>query len=172
MDNAGTTTIQFFDAMGNTLAIPLVLPAAGSENLTFLGVLFDAGERIGRVRITSGNMALGATNDAPPATDLVVMDDFIYGEPQGAVTPTPTATATPTNTATSTPTATPTTTPTLLATSTPTPTATPTLAPTLTPTVIPGGGPPIGTIPTLSPGMLALLAIGLGAAALFLMRRL
>jgi hypothetical protein len=42
----------------------------------------------------------------------------------------------------------------------------------LTPTVITGGGPPLGTIPTLSPGMLALLAIGLGAAALLLMRRL
>jgi len=42
----------------------------------------------------------------------------------------------------------------------------------LTPTVITGGGPPLGTIPTLSPGMLALLAIGLGAAALLRMRRL
>jgi hypothetical protein len=193
VDLASTTSIQFFDETDTSLGTFFVPALAGSENLSFLGVLFNAGERIGRVRITSGNAALGAaTNDAPPGTDLVVMDDFIYVEPQGAVTPTPiptpitstptattTATSTPTatTTATSTPTATTTATATPTATLTPTATATvtatPTLAPTLTPTLIfGGGGPPLGTIPTLSPGMLALLAIGLGAAALLLMRRL
>ena len=193
VDLASATSIQYFDAMDNSLGTFFVPALPGSENLSFLGVLFNAGERVGRVRITSGNAALGAgTNDAPPGADLVVMDDFIYAEPQGAVTPTPNPTPitntpipTPiTNTPTvTTPTPTATLTPTLLATSTPTstptvtPTATvtstPTLAPTLTPTVIAGGGgPPLGTIPTLSPGMLALLAIGLGAAALLLMRRL
>lgn len=172
VDLANTTSIQFFDEMDNSLGTFFVPAVLGSENLSFLGVLFNAGERIGRVRITSGNAALGPNETS--VVDMVVMDDFIYAEPQGAVTPTPTATATgtPTSTATATPTPTPTTTPTLLATSTPTPTATPTLAPTLTPTVITGGGgPPLGTIPTLSPSMLALLAIGLGAAALLLMRR-
>jgi hypothetical protein len=64
-------------------------------------------------------------------------------------------------------------TPTATPTATATVTATPTLAPTLTPTVVSGGGgPPLGTIPTLSPGMLALLAIGLGAGAVLLIRRL
>ncbi|MFN2633428.1 MAG: hypothetical protein ABR610_08450, partial [Thermoanaerobaculia bacterium] len=45
---------------------------------------------IGRVRLTSGNAALGA---AQSGNDLVVMDDFIYGEPQLAAliqTPVPT----------------------------------------------------------------------------------
>jgi cell division septation protein DedD len=175
VDLASTTSIQFFDEMDNSLGTFFVPALAGSENLSFLGVLFNAGERIGRVRITSGNTALGAaTNDAPP--DLVVMDDFIYAEPQGAVTPTPiptaiTSTPTATTTATSTPTAT--LTPTATPTATATVTATPTLAPTLTPTVVSGGGgPPLGTIPTLSPGMLALLAIGLGAGAVLLIRRL
>jgi len=56
----------------------------------------------------------------------------------------------------------------LVATATPTPT----LAPSSTPTVGSGGGPPLGTIPTLSPGMLALLAIGLAAGAVLLIRRL
>ena len=182
VDLASTTSIEYFDAVGTSLGTFFV-PAA-NNGLSFLGVLFIAGERIGRVRITSGNAALGPNETS--VADMVVMDDFIYAEPQGAVTPTPTvtqtstATATPSSTATSTPTATPTVTPTLLATSTPTPTptptatvtATPTLAPTLTPTVVgAGGGPPLGTIPTLSPGMLALLAIGLGAVAVLLIRR-
>ena len=169
VDNLSTTSIQFFDEMNNSLGTFFVPALIGSENLSFLGVVFNAGERVGRVRITSGNSALGP-NDAPSGTDVVVMDDFIYAEPQGAVTPTPTATPTPTTPPPTT--TTPTTTPTLLATSTPTPTATPTLAPSSTPTVISGGGgPPLGTIPTLSPGMLALLALGLGAAAVLLIRR-
>ncbi|HEY3172314.1 MAG TPA: hypothetical protein VGK86_07025 [Thermoanaerobaculia bacterium] len=170
VDNANTTAIGFFDALGNGLGTFFV-PAA-NNGLSFLGVLFNAGERVGRVRITSGNVALGpATNDAPTAADVVVMDDFIYAEPQGVVTPTPTAT----ETSTSTPTPTATSTPTLLATSTPTATATvtstPTLAPTSTPTVVGGGGPAPGTIPTLSPGMLVSLAIGLAAVAVLLIRR-
>ena len=136
VDLASTTSIQFFDAVGNVLGTFFV-PAA-NNGLSFLGVLFNAGERIGRVRITSGNAALGP-NENLPGTDVVVMDDFIYAEPQGAVTPTPTLT------------------PTLLATS--------------TPTVVGGGGPAPGTVPTLSPGMLALLAIGLAAVAVLLIRR-
>ena len=146
VDLFAETSIQFFDQTDTSLGVYSVPELAGSENLSFFGVLFDAGERIGRVRITSGNAALGPNETA--VADMVVMDDFIYGEPQGAVTPTATATATPTGT--------------LLATSTP----------TATPTVISGGGgPPLGTIPTLSPGVLALLAIGLAAVAILLIRR-
>ena len=169
VDLFAETSIQFFDETDTSLGIYSVPELAGSENLSFFGVLFNAGERIGRVRITSGNAALGPNETS--VADMVVMDDFIYAEPQGAVTPTPnptpiTSTPTVTTTATATPTATST------PTATATVTATPTLAPTLTPTLISGGGgPPLGTIPTLSPGMLALLAIGLGAAALLLMRR-
>jgi hypothetical protein len=44
-----------------------------------VGVFFNAGEQIGRVRITSGNAALGV-NDAA-GVDVAVMDDFIYAEP-------------------------------------------------------------------------------------------
>ena len=57
---------------------------AGSETLSFLGVTFNAGERVGRLRITTGNAAVGP-NDAPPGTDIVVMDDFIYGEPVACI---------------------------------------------------------------------------------------
>jgi hypothetical protein len=36
--------------------------------------------RIARVRITSGNVAPGPDDDAK--LDIVMMDDFLYGEPQ------------------------------------------------------------------------------------------
>ena len=82
VDSATSTTIQFFDQAGASLgivAVPASLP--GSQSLSFLGVSFNGGERVGRVRITSGNAPLGP-NDAPPGTDVVAMDDFLYGEPQ------------------------------------------------------------------------------------------
>lgn len=47
--------------------------------------MFNAGERIARVRITSGNAALGTGVNDGGATDLVVMDDFVYAEPQALV---------------------------------------------------------------------------------------
>lgn len=82
VDSATSTTIQFFDPSGaslGTFAVPASLP--GTQSLSFLGVSFNAGERVSRVRITSGNTALGP-NDAPPGGDVVAMDDFLYGEPQ------------------------------------------------------------------------------------------
>jgi hypothetical protein len=44
-----------------------------------LGIRFNDA-RIARVRITSGDVAPGPDDDAK--NDIVVMDDFIYGEPQ------------------------------------------------------------------------------------------
>ena len=82
VDSETSTTLQFFDQNGlslGTFAVPSMLP--GNQKLSFLGVSFNAGERVSRVRITSGNAALGP-NDAPFGTDIVAMDDFIYGEPQ------------------------------------------------------------------------------------------
>jgi hypothetical protein len=77
----------------------------------------------------------------------------------------------PTNTPTNTPTSTPTGVPTNTPTNTPTPTAT-TVPPSATPTVVGGGGGPApGTIPTLSPGMLGVLAVALATLAIVLMRR-
>ena len=40
---------------------------------------FNAGEVVGRVRIISGNAALGP--DETGAVDVAVMDDFLYAEP-------------------------------------------------------------------------------------------
>jgi hypothetical protein len=53
------------------------------NGLSFVGISFNAGERIARVVIESGNAALSATNnDAVSGVDVVAMDDFIYGEPR------------------------------------------------------------------------------------------
>ena len=48
----------------------------------------NAGEQIARVRITTGTAALGPTDNPAQGVDMVVMDDFIYAEPQ-AVRPVP-----------------------------------------------------------------------------------
>jgi PEP-CTERM motif len=53
-----------------------------NESLSFLGVDFGS-NIVSRVRITNGNAALGP-NEAG-ALDLVVMDDFLFGEPVAAV---------------------------------------------------------------------------------------
>jgi hypothetical protein len=84
VDAANVTSIQYFDFNGTSLGTFFVPATAGSETLSFLGVTFNAGERVGRVRITTGNAALGP-NDAPPGTDIVAMDDFIYGEPMACI---------------------------------------------------------------------------------------
>ncbi|HJT81609.1 MAG TPA: hypothetical protein VJ719_10460 [Chthoniobacterales bacterium] len=77
---AGSTTIEYFDAQGQSLGV-FAVPVSPNGGLSFLGVSFDAGEQISGVRITSGNTVLGPTNNDTPSADVVVMDDFIYGEP-------------------------------------------------------------------------------------------
>jgi hypothetical protein len=53
------------------------------NGLSFVGISFNAGERIARVVIESGNAPLSATNtDGANGVDVVAMDDFIYGEPR------------------------------------------------------------------------------------------
>jgi hypothetical protein len=85
VDLANTTKIEFFDRFGGLLADEFV-PAdtVADKSLSFLGVVFDPGEEIFRVRITTGTDPLAAgTNDNPAqGVDLVVMDDFLYREPQ------------------------------------------------------------------------------------------
>lgn len=55
------------------------------NGLSFVGISFNAGERIARVVIESGNAALSSTNnDGVSGVDVVAMDDFIYGEPRAS----------------------------------------------------------------------------------------
>jgi MYXO-CTERM domain-containing protein len=85
VDLANTTQIEFFDAGGNELFSSFVEPGdVADASLSFLGVVFDAGEAVSRVRITTGTDALGPNgpNDDPAqGVDVVAMDDFFYGEP-------------------------------------------------------------------------------------------
>jgi hypothetical protein len=77
VDRPGTR-IAYFDAMGRRLARFDVPVSPGSETLSFLGVRF-LDDRVAMVRITSGDSRLGENETR--GRDLVVMDDFIYGEP-------------------------------------------------------------------------------------------
>jgi hypothetical protein len=72
-----STKIEYFDVAGNLLLSRNVLPGPTNRgSLSFLGVGFDTAS-VFLVRITSGNRILKVPNH-----DVVVMDDFIYGEPQ------------------------------------------------------------------------------------------
>jgi len=78
VNRGDSTKIEYFDAGGRLLFTRNVLPGTTSrKSLSFLGVAFDAGERVFLVRITSGNRI-----PKTPTRDVVMMDDFIYAEPQ------------------------------------------------------------------------------------------
>jgi PEP-CTERM motif len=81
VDLLGSSHLDFFDIQGNSLgSFNVPTGTIADRSLSFLGIAFDAGERIARVRITSGNTALGP-NDNPPGADVVVMDDSLFAEP-------------------------------------------------------------------------------------------
>jgi hypothetical protein len=86
VDLRTSTQIEYFDADGKRLFRAFVQPLPQQHHtLAFLGVRFEEGERIAKVRITSGNASLSPTTFDGKldrvVVDLVVMDDFIYGEP-------------------------------------------------------------------------------------------
>ena len=79
VDLANSTSLTFFDVNGASLGTFFAPGLVGSQTFSFLGVSF-ADAIVSRVRITSGNAALAAGVRDGGSTDLVVMDDFIYGE--------------------------------------------------------------------------------------------
>lgn len=85
VDLEAATSISYFDADGTLVYKQGVQANPGDEGLSFAGVQFDS-SCVASVEITNGNSPLGATiNDDPDnantPVDLVVMDDFIFGEP-------------------------------------------------------------------------------------------
>lgn len=82
VDLDAQTTIAYYDAEGKLLYKQGVQTKAGEEGLSFAGVKFDS-SCVSFVKLTNGTSALGENiNDDPEnGIDLVVMDDFIYGEP-------------------------------------------------------------------------------------------
>lgn len=89
IDLSTSTTIELFDVNGDSLGLFQAPASNGTATFSFLGVSFNAGERIARARIVSGNIALGASvNDNPAGgIDVVTMDDFIYSEPEARTVP-------------------------------------------------------------------------------------
>jgi hypothetical protein len=75
----GSTLIEYFDKNGKLLFSSFVPAAPGDGSLSFFGIKFDDA-RIASVRIKTGDVAPGPNDDGQH--DIVMMDDFIYGEPQ------------------------------------------------------------------------------------------
>lgn len=74
-----STLIEYYGADGQLLFSSHVPASRGDGGFSFLGIVLPD-SRIARVRITSGDVAPGP-NDSEKE-DVVMMDDFIYGEPQ------------------------------------------------------------------------------------------
>lgn len=88
VDLEGETLIEYFGRTGELILSQVVQAAPGDEGISFTGVKFEQ-NCVAYVRLTNGTAALGEkVNDHPNRdenpVDLVVMDDFIYGEPTAA----------------------------------------------------------------------------------------
>ena len=77
-ESLGTLSV---DRPGDSLLGSFFVPVSPNGGLSFLGVSFNGGERVSRVHINSGNAPLGSSTLDGGLIDLVVMDDFMYGEP-------------------------------------------------------------------------------------------
>lgn len=77
--NRTSTRIQYFDRNGALIFTSVVPASAGNGNFSFFAIAFSDA-RIASVRIKAGDVAAGPNDDQHH--DIVMMDDFIYGEPQ------------------------------------------------------------------------------------------
>lgn len=85
VDLNNVTFIEPIDKDGRSLGRYFAPGRSDANGFSFVGVKFDAAV-VARVRITCGNGALaGGVNDVTSGgtLDLVVVDNVIYGEPQG-----------------------------------------------------------------------------------------
>lgn len=73
----GVTSLEFFN--GDNQSLGTFFVPVFDSGLSFLGVQFDD-TVVSRVRITAGNSPLGPDDGA--GTDIVALDNFIFGEPQ------------------------------------------------------------------------------------------
>jgi len=83
VDRATSTKFEAFDEDGRSLGVFSVPARSDAGGLSFVGVKFDDAI-IARVRITLGEAPLAAgvrDVSAGGSADLVVVDNFIYGEP-------------------------------------------------------------------------------------------
>jgi hypothetical protein len=83
VDRLSSTKIEFYDVRDVLLAMVVAPSHNDAHLLSFVGAVFSA-PVVARVVITSGDAPLSATAvdvTAGGTEDLVVMDDFVYGEP-------------------------------------------------------------------------------------------
>jgi len=86
VNRGSSTTIEYFDVNGHRL-LKLNVPKKSDERgLSFAGAVF-ASRIVAKVRITAGNTPIGpdafdGVKVGGQKVDLVVTDDFIYGEPR------------------------------------------------------------------------------------------
>ncbi len=85
VDSSSSSSLEFFRGK-ESLGVFMVEPFAGDGGLSFLGVDFEENV-VTRVRITAGDAVLGSDDvtQTPANLDVVVLDDFIYGEPNEPV---------------------------------------------------------------------------------------
>ena len=84
VDRVGSASIKLFDAKGRSLGRYFAPARSDATGLSFVGVKFDAAI-VARVTITSGEAAIDAgLQDLTDGglRDLVVTDNFLFGEPQ------------------------------------------------------------------------------------------
>jgi hypothetical protein len=74
-----SSLIAYYDAAGNLLYKSAIPSSPGTATLSFFGIAFPE-PHIAFVRIVTGRK--DPSKGLDPKVDLVVMDDFIYGEPQ------------------------------------------------------------------------------------------
>jgi hypothetical protein len=77
--SVGSSLIAYYDAGGNLLFKSAIPASPGTATLSFFGIVFPE-PRIAFVRIITGRK--DPVEGLDPKVDFVVMDDFIYGEPQ------------------------------------------------------------------------------------------
>jgi hypothetical protein len=73
-----STLIEYYDRHHKLIFTGFVPSSPGNRSLSFFGAVFNDA-RIAKVRIISGDVAPGPDDGKK---DIVMMDDFIFGEPQ------------------------------------------------------------------------------------------
>ena len=84
VEMADLTSLAAYDQDGNLLFSHAV-SVAGNGGQSFLGIQANAGERIAKILLTTGDIQILGSGIFGPGTDTVVMDDFIYAEPKAVV---------------------------------------------------------------------------------------